>query len=383
MNKLKVWGPDLIEPGTILQAERTARLDVVEAVALMPDAHFGKGATVGSVVATRNAIIPAAVGVDIGCGMAAVRTDVHEDMLPESLAGLMPRIAKAVPAGVGVGRNGVNKPAGQWWGENYHRFQTEIDAPLRGRALDQFGSLGSGNHFFEVDLDEDGFVWLVVHSGSRGLGNVLGQRHIKTAGELAKESGVVLEDIDLAYLTEGTDTFAMYVADMLACQDYALGNRSQMMDHAFDAFQKWYGERSVHVTERINCHHNFAQKEGDVWVTRKGAISAQEGQLGIIPGSMGDKTYIVAGKGNPESFCSCSHGAGRNLSRAAAKRQLTTDGLADWMTEHGITWLDDKATALLDEHPMAYKRIDDVMAAQVDLVTPVHTLRQILNYKGA
>jgi tRNA-splicing ligase RtcB (3'-phosphate/5'-hydroxy nucleic acid ligase) len=220
-DKLKVWGADLIEPGTIDQAYRTARLGVVEGVRLMPDAHIGKGATVGSVVATRNAIIPAAVGVDIGCGMAALRTDVTAETLPDSLDSLLPKIAKAVPAGVGVGRDGHNDRGASWMAEHAHRFSRKLGSSLEARAVQQMGSLGSGNHFFEVDVDEDNRVWLVLHSGSRGLGNILGSEHIKTAAQLAKESGIHLEDRDLAWLEEGTDTFSMYVTDMLLCQDYA------------------------------------------------------------------------------------------------------------------------------------------------------------------
>jgi tRNA-splicing ligase RtcB len=245
------------------------------------------------------------------------------------------------------------------------------------------GSLGSGNHFFEVDLDEDGRVWIVLHSGSRGLGNILGSEHIKTAAQLAKESGIHLEDRDLAWLEEGTDTFSMYVTDMLLCQDYARANRATMLDRAASAFRKWLG-REVVFTDEINCHHNFAQREQhdgrDLWVTRKGAIRAEAGQLGIIPGSMGDKTYIVRGTGNVDSYCSCAHGAGRQRSRTQAKRELRRSDLVRRM--EGITWMADRAEALLDEHPAAYKDIDAVMAAQADLVEPVHTLKQVLNYKG-
>ena len=382
-DKLIVWGRDLIEPGTIDQAYRTARLGVVEGVRLMPDAHVGKGATVGSVVATRNAIIPAAVGVDIGCGMAAMRTDVTAGTLPDSLDSLLPEIAKAVPAGVGVGRDGHNDRGASWMAEHAQRFSRKLGPSLEAKAVQQMGSLGSGNHFFEVDLDEDGRVWLVLHSGSRGLGNILGSEHIRTASQLAKESGIHLEDRDLAWLEEGTDTFSMYVTDMLLCQDYARANRAAMLDRAFRAFRGWLG-RDVVFTDEINCHHNFAQREvhdgRELWVTRKGAIRAEAGQLGIIPGSMGDKTYIVRGTGSAASYCSCAHGAGRRRSRSAAKRELHTSDLERRM--QGVTWLSDRAIALLDEHPSAYKDIDAVMAAQVDLVEPVHTLKQVLNYKG-
>jgi tRNA-splicing ligase RtcB len=382
-DKLEVWGSHLIEPGTLNQAYRTARLGVVEGVRLMPDAHIGKGATVGSVVATRDAIIPAAVGVDIGCGMAARRTDVTADSLPDSLDTLLPAIAKAVPAGVGVGRTGENEPGARWMAAHADRFSRRLGSSLEARAVQQMGSLGSGNHFFEVDLDEDGCVWIVLHSGSRGLGNILGSEHIKKAAQLAKEAGIHLEDRDLAWLEEGTDTFAMYVNDMLLCQDYARANRAVMLERAFAAFAKWLG-RDVRYTDEINCHHNFAEREvhegRPLWITRKGAIRAEAGQLGIIPGSMGDKTYIVRGIGNGASYCSCAHGAGRQRSRTQAKRELRANDLARRM--EGITWLADRATALLDEHPSAYKDIDAVMDAQRDLVEPVHTLKQVLNYKG-
>ncbi|MEO5842679.1 MAG: RtcB family protein [Acidimicrobiales bacterium] len=381
--KLKVWGSDLIEPATLVQAERTARLPVVEGVRLMPDAHIGKGATVGSVVATRNAIIPAAVGVDIGCGMAALRTDIVADQLPDSLDALLPRVAKAVPAGVGVAKRGENAEGGRWMGDHGGRFSRALESALQAKAIQQMGSLGSGNHFLEVDVDEDDRVWLVLHSGSRGIGNILGSEHIKTASQLAKEAHIILEDRDLAWLDEGTDTFAMYVNDMLLCQDYARVNRAVMLDSAFGAFREWLG-RDVVATDRINCHHNFAQREEhdghQVWVTRKGAIQATEGQLGIIPGSMGDKTYIISGRGNADSYHSCAHGAGRQRSRGQAKRELNTRDLTRRM--RGITWMADRANALLDEHPSAYKDIDRVMAAQRDLVVQVHTLKQILNYKG-
>lgn len=382
MNKLNVWGADLIEPGTIQQAERTARLAIVDGLALMPDAHFGKGATVGSVVVTNGAIIPAAVGVDIGCGMAAVRLGMFQEHLPDDLTPFLnKRLPKAIPAGVGQMKKGENIEGGRWVGENRYDFHADLDSHTWSIAAQQMGSLGSGNHFFEVDVDEHGIVWLVLHSGSRALGNKVGTQHIKTAAELRTEK---LEDRDLAWLDESQPEFIMYVRDMLACQDYAFNNRAVMLDRVLKEFREFVG-RDVPYTEWINCHHNFAQledtKHGQRWVTRKGAIQAKRGQLGIIPGSMGDKTYIVEGLGNTESYCSCSHGAGRNLSRGRAKRELSLDDLNERMAH--ITWQKGMAPSLLDEHPLAYKRIDDVMAAQTDLVRPKFTLKQILNYKGA
>jgi tRNA-splicing ligase RtcB len=381
VNKLDVWGADGIEASTIAQAERTSRLPFVQRVALMPDAHIGIGATVGSVVGTRNAIIPAAVGVDIGCGMAAVRFDMTADDLPDDLDRFMPHVEAAIPAGVGQGHDEIAPEARAWWAANSGRFSTEIDRKLASRALEQFGSLGSGNHFYEVCLDERDTVWFVLHSGSRGLGNQVGTRYIKTARELRAE--VKLEDKDLAWLDEGSDEFGMYVGDMLACQDYARANRDQMLRNVVAAWYRFLG-REVPRTLTVNCHHNFAEIEdfgdGPVWVTRKGAIKAYEGELGIIPGSMGTRSYIVAGKGNKASYCSCSHGAGRRLSRAQAKRQHNARELAALMK--GKVWNADRAAALVDEIPHAYKDIDDVMAAQADLVEPLHTLRQILNFKG-
>lgn len=382
--KLKVWGRDIIEPDTILQAERTARLPIVDGVALMPDAHFGIGATVGSVVVTKNAIIPAAVGVDIGCGMMAVRTNVLQDRLPDDLTRFLKKLPNAIPAGVGVAKNGENVEGGRWVADRMYDFHVPLETKVFANAAQQMGSLGSGNHFFELDIDEHGFVWLVLHSGSRGLGNKVGTQYIKSTSAMHKELGTQLEDKDLAWLTEGDTDYWLYLDDMLLCQEYARENRETMMFRVLKQFEDFL-RHGVNYTEWINCHHNFASLEdtpyGQRWVTRKGAIRARRGELGIIPGSMGDKTYIVEGTGNTASYCSCSHGAGRNLSRGRAKRELTQETFDERMT--GVTWQSDMRTSLLDEHPLAYKRIDEVMAAQSDLVTPVYTLKQILNYKGA
>jgi tRNA-splicing ligase RtcB len=383
-DNLSIWGLSLIEPGTIEQARRTARLPIVDGVALMPDAHFGKGATVGSVVVTRNAIIPAAVGVDIGCGMGAIRTNITQEQLPDDLSKFLHHLPQSIPAGVGVAKQGENVEGGRWVGENRYAFHAEMESKVWSNAAQQMGSLGSGNHFFEVDIDEHGLVWLVLHSGSRGLGNKVGSQYIKSTAEMHKLRGTVLEDRDLAWLREGDEDFNMYLGDMLLCQDYAAANRATMMHRVFKQFESFVG-LNVGYTEWINCHHNFAQwestKDGFRWVTRKGAIYAGSGVLGIIPGSMGDKTYIVQGLGNQESYCSCSHGAGRTLSRGAAKRELSQETFDSCMT--GVTWQNEHRVSLLDEHPLAYKRIDDVMAAQSDLVRPIFTLKQILNYKGA
>ena len=381
---LVVWGSD-IEPGTINQAMKAAGLPILAGpVALMPDAHVGIGATVGSVIATDGAIIPSAVGVDIGCGMIASRMPFMDSQLPDDLTKLLPVIEQAVPAGVGKGHGEVSKIAEKFMRSTSSRLATELDTKLNARALDQFGSLGSGNHFFEICLDEAYRVWIVLHSGSRGIGNQLATQHISKARSLAKNLELRLEDQDLAWFVEGTEEFKAYITDMLWAQDYAMENRQTMLTNVVAALAKATGLPWDKPTQVVNCHHNFAQLErhGDrnVWITRKGAIQANVGMLGVIPGSMGTRSYIVEGKGVAESWCSCSHGAGRRYSRGEAKRRFTVDDLANEM--EGKTWLSDRAEALLDEIPSAYKDVDQVMADQADLVRPLHTLRQILNYKG-
>lgn len=387
--KLWSWASDL-EASTRQQAERTSRLPIVSGhVALMADAHLGLGATVGSVVPTEGAIIPACVGVDIGCGMAAVRTDLIESDLPDDLTPMLNGIAKAIPAGMGRGHTGRSadaraerrsKAASAWMRD--HRPRTDLDPKQERTAVDQLGTLGSGNHFVEVCVDEGGTVWVVLHSGSRGIGNRLAQGHIARARKVAKRMEVGLEDPDLAYLLEGSDEFDHYVADLLWAQDYAARNRELMLDAllsvVFDAVGKG------RARERVNCHHNYSAREvhedRELWVTRKGAIRAGVGELGIIPGSMGTSSYIVEGKGNPASYESCSHGAGRRLSRTQARKRLSPESLAAAMGDR--TWLADRASSLVDEHPDAYKDIAQVMADQADLVEVRHVLRQVVNYKG-
>jgi tRNA-splicing ligase RtcB len=378
--KLISWASD-VDPGTIRQAEKTARLPIVEGhVALMPDAHVGIGATVGSVIPTRGAVIPAAVGVDIGCGMIAAELDVTADRLPDSLHPLLSRIERAVPAGVGRGHGSPTAPAEQWLAA--HRPATDLSADQARRAAQQFGSLGAGNHFFELCLDERDRAWVVLHSGSRGIGNQLATAHIGRARAGAKKAMLSLEDPDLAWFTQGTPEFAAYIADMLWAQDYARANRDQMMDAALNQVFSFLGFGGE--TSRINTHHNFSELEThggrELWITRKGAIRAREGELGIIPGSMGTSTYIVAGKGNPASWMSCAHGAGRRHSRTQAKKLWTAADLTAQMK--GKVWLSGRAAALVDEIPTAYKDIDQVMADQADLVEVLHTLHQVLNYKG-
>ena len=374
------WASD-IDPGTIRQAEKTARLPVVEGhVALMPDAHVGLGATVGSVIPTKGAVIPAAVGVDIGCGMIAAELDVTEAQLPDTLEPLLGRIERAIPAGVGKGHDTAARNAQRWLGA--HRPATDLAADRMAKAAKQFGTLGSGNHFFELCVDERSRVWVVLHSGSRGIGNQLAQAHIATAKRLAKDLELRLEDPDLAYFVEGTPEFEAYIGDMLWAQDYARANRDQMMDNAMREVFAFLG--FGRETQRINCHHNFTQREvhsdTELWITRKGAIKADTDDLGVIPGSMGTRSYIVRGKGAAASWKSCSHGAGRRHSRTRAKKLFTSADLARQM--EGKVWLATRAKALVDEIPSAYKDIDQVMADQTDLVEVLHTLRQVLNYKG-
>ncbi|MFN0092047.1 MAG: RtcB family protein [Acidimicrobiales bacterium] len=379
-DRLISWASE-IDDQTIRQAEKTARLPIVEGhVALMPDAHLGIGATVGSVIATRDAIIPAAVGVDIGCGMIAAELDADEARLPDTLAPLLSRIERAIPAGVGRGHDEVALAAQRWLAGR--RPATELSDAQATRAARQFGTLGSGNHFVELCVDERGRVWVVLHSGSRGIGNQLAQQHIGRARALAALVEERLEDPDLASFAEGTPEFGAYLADMLWAQDYALANREQMMDNALT--EVLAALPGAVETRRINCHHNFTARERhagrELWITRKGAIKASAGALGVIPGSMGARSYIVAGKGNALSWESCSHGAGRRHSRNQARKLFSSADLAEQM--RGKAWLEGRADALVDEIPAAYKDIDQVMADQADLVEVVHTLTQVLNYKG-
>src|SRR5829696_7417821 len=378
--KLVSWASD-IEPDTVRQAEKAARLPIVEGhVALMPDAHVGMGATVGSVIPTTGAVIPSAVGVDIGCGMIAAELDVTQDQLPDDLEPLLGRIEQAIPAGVGKGHDRVARNASRWM--STHKPVTNLWGNRGVKAAKQFGTLGSGNHFFELCIDERDRVWVVLHSGSRGIGNQLAQMHIGKARRLAERLRLQLEDRDLAYFVEGTPEFRAYITDMLWAQDYARANRDQMMDNAMREVFAFIGRGRE--TRRIDCHHNFTQREvhggAELWITRKGAIKADVGDLGVIPGSMGTRSYIVAGKGSRLSWTSCSHGAGRRHSRTQAKRLFSTADLAAQMA--GKVWLDTRADALVDEIPSAYKDIDQVMADQADLVEVRHTLHQVLNYKG-
>ncbi|GAA3233571.1 RtcB family protein [Nonomuraea helvata] len=373
------WASE-IDEGAITQAARTARLPFVSGhVALMPDAHVGIGATVGSVIPTENAIIPAAVGVDIGCGMVATETSLTAADLPDTLAALMPMVEHRIPAGVGKGHD---DPSVDRALSDLGLPHTDLTPRQAKKVADQFGTLGSGNHFVEVCLDERDHVWTVLHSGSRGIGNQLAQMHITGAKKLMKDQAVGLEDPDLAYLVQSTPEFTAYIEDMLWAQHYAMASRARMDRVLINALFRVVGEGQRVRT--INCHHNFTQQESHygktLWITRKGAIKADTGDEGVIPGSMGTQSYIVRGRGNPESYNSCAHGAGRRMSRTKAKKELSVASLTRAMG--GRTWNANRAAALVDEHPEAYKPIDQVMADQEDLVEVQHTLRQIFNYKG-
>ncbi|MDP6548462.1 MAG: RtcB family protein [Dehalococcoidia bacterium] len=381
MPEVKNWA-SILDEKTRLQAEMLSRSAVIAGhFALMPDAHLGMGATVGSVIPTKGAVVPAAVGVDIGCGMIAVETSLSAAQLPDSLSRLHDEISRSVPAGIGRGgsHREPSRPAGLWM--NRHPGSGRVQG-MAERACSQLGTLGSGNHFIEVCLNETDTVWVVIHSGSRGAGNRLAMEHIRIAKALCQ--GVPLEDKDLAYLQEGLPEFDAYIRDMLWAQEYALENREQMMNAVLNQlFRITWGKE----VRRINCHHNFTQREThfgqEVWVTRKGAIDASHGKLGVVPGSMGTRSYITEGLGNPDSYNSSSHGAGRTRSRTAAKKQLSVDGpggLRDLMA--GKAWNEGQAEELLDEHPGAYKDIDQVMEDQKDLCRAVHVLRQVLNFKG-
>ncbi|MBD2075893.1 RtcB family protein [Phormidium sp. FACHB-592] len=351
-------------------------------VALMPDVHLGKGALVGSVVATKDAILPAAVGVDIGCGMAAIKTPYTATQLEGKLKQMRLDIEASVPVGFDCNKT-TDKAATNWQGWGTFKDLHDKVQDLEGVARTQLGSLGGGNHFIEICVDTDDAVWIMLHSGSRQIGNKLAQRHIDTAKGLARLAGTKLPDPDLAHFVQGTPEFAAYWHDLQWAQDYAKRNRDVMMARVKAIVERHLagGARFRPLLE-VNCHHNYAEKEThydeSVYVTRKGAVRARETDYGIIPGSMGAKSFIVKGKGNAESFCSCSHGAGRILSRTAAKKTYTLD---DFLTQtEGVECRKD--AELIDEIPGAYKPIEQVMANQADLVEVVATLKQVVCVKG-
>jgi tRNA-splicing ligase RtcB len=359
-------------------------------VAVMPDVHLGKGATVGSVVPTKGAIIPAAVGVDIGCGMAAVRTTLTAKDLPDNLAQLRSGIERGVPVGNGRGGDHRKLPgtiearlASSGLVAQLEAIKAKHRKIRTDKLVAQIGTLGGGNHFIEVCLDESDAVWVMLHSGSRGTGNLIGSYFIERAREQLAQRvlGFPLPDRDLAFFMEGEPLFDDYVEAVSWAQDYARANREAMMVQVLAEMRHRLPKFAL-AAVAVNCHHNYVQKEThggeELLVTRKGAVSARAGELGIIPGSMGTRSYIVRGKGSPDSFHSCSHGAGRVMSRTAARQRIT-------LAQHRAATAHvecRKDAAVIDESPAAYKSIDAVMAAQADLVEVVHTLRQVLCVKG-
>ncbi len=382
-----VWTDD-VESSAHDQLSRMADLPIVHShIAVMPDVHMGRGATVGSVIPTRKAIIPTAVGVDIGCGMCAVRTSLNASQLPESLRQVRNQIERDVPVGFDMHSNRrVRSEAASLVEPGLREILARhpgitSKSPRKDSWARQIGTLGGGNHFIELCLDEEDRVWVMLHSGSRGIGNKIGQYFISKAREVIEKSDIHLPDRDLAYLTEGTGLFDDYWHALTWAQEYAARNRQEMLDIVLDALALKLPPFRLEEAA-INCHHNYAAREvhngTEIYVTRKGAIRAGAGELGIIPGSMGARSYIVRGKGNEKSFCSCAHGAGRRMSRSAARKHFTRDDLVD-QTE-GVECRKDKG--VIDEIPGAYKDIDQVMENQVDLVETVHTLKQVLCVKG-
>lgn len=379
-DRLWSWA-SIIDEETRLQAERTARLPIIDGhLALMPDAHLGIGATIGTVIPTKGAVIPSAVGVDIGCGMAARRLNLaHEELSPVELAAWVRAMVHAVPAGLGRSHHDPSSAATEWFDENPP--PPTLDKPRQ--ALVQLGTLGSGNHFIELAADEEDGVWILLHSGSRGGGNKLATMHTRIAKRVAKRKGVDLEDDDLSWLEEGTSEFDDYLRDLRWSQRYALENRRLMLSATHDLLAELLG-RPVEQLAEVNCHHNYTELEvhegRSVWVTRKGAIRAGVDDFGLIPGAMGQASFVVKGLGNPASYESCSHGAGRVMSRRQARRMLSVEDFEPVM--EATSWQHDFARQLLDEHPSAYKPIDQVMRDQADLVEVQHELRAIANYKG-
>jgi len=378
-----------VDENTMEQAKNVAKLPFIfRHVALMPDCHLGKGATVGSVIPTKKAIIPAAVGVDLGCGMMAARLNLNARDLPESLKMVRSTIESLVPVGNGKGGNHKGTPTLSLnrWRSISDDFETIIASHPKLRSsrnpVEQIGTLGGGNHFIEICLDEKDNVWVMLHSGSRGIGNQIGTYFISLAREEMRRFHINLPERDLAYLPEGSKYFDDYWFAVKWAQDYAFKNREVMMANILKALTESL-KRPIRVVDKeINCHHNYVSLENhfgeNVYVTRKGAISAREGEMGIIPGSMGTRSYIVRGKGNDESFHSCSHGAGRAMSRTEAKRRFSVEDHI--RATEGIECRKDEG--VIDETPSAYKDIDAVMKAQADLVETVSQLKQVVCVKG-
>jgi len=397
MQEIRMWTEGLeVEHAAMEQLRNIAALPILAGhLAVMPDVHMGKGATVGSVIPTRGAIIPAAVGVDIGCGMCAVRTSLVAKDLPDSLEALRTSIEAAIPVGFHVHKAPVRTFTDGLAGLHIHqqakalserfgflRIHERLGKTDTVRLWNQVGTLGGGNHFIEICLSEKGEVWLMLHSGSRNIGKVMAEVAITWAKEIAARDDVRLPDKELAWLSEGTVEFDTYVEALLWAQDYAAINREMMLHLLMKVMRKQFGDKFNVTDKAVNCHHNYTQREqhfGElVWLTRKGAVSAKVGELGIIPGSMGARSFIVRGKGNADSYCSCSHGAGRKMSRSEAKRRFTEEDLAAQTA--GVACRKD--AGVVDEIPGAYKDIDAVMAAQSDLVEVVATLKQVLCVKG-
>lgn len=395
IDNVKMWVGDMeVEQAALDQITNISQLPILAGhMAIMPDVHMGKGATVGSVIPTRSAIIPAAVGVDIGCGMIAAMTNLTANDLPDSLYSLRNAIERDIPVGFNEHAKGIPSVSGPYADilrknlrKTVDQFDTLAMKQNLGRADEkkigrQIGTLGGGNHFIEICLDTNNRVWIMLHSGSRGIGNQIGTVAIELAKEQAAKRAWGLPDQDLAWLDEGTPEFDAYIEAMHWAQDYAKFNRDTMMNLVVAAMVRKFPAMKI-VGEVVNCHHNFTSLEEHfgtkMWVTRKGAVSAKLGQFGIIPGSMGAKSFIVQGKGNHDSYCSCSHGAGRRMSRNQAKKLF--DIAAMEAQTQGIECRKD--SGVIDEIPAAYKDIDEVMAAQTDLVDVVHTLKQVLCVKG-
>lgn len=387
MEKISYFVPkEELEETAVKQIEETADLDFVEGLAVMPDAHVGKGSTVGSVIATKNAIIPAAVGVDIGCGMIAVKTKFNASSLGDSLKDLRLGIERRIPLSAGKYNTKISDTALARIKKLQKKELNYYHDVTREPWENQLGSLGSGNHFIEVCLDEEESVWVVLHSGSRGIGNRLADKHIKVAQKLVEDAGIELKNKDLSWLSSDKSAFDEYIYDLLWAQDFALLNREEMMDRVMTELSYYFFGENGHQKEieeyRINCHHNFTQCENhydtSLWVTRKGAIEMKKGQMGVIPGSMGTRSYIVEGLGNPQSFNSAPHGAGRRFSRGEARRRFTMEDFERELKGVEVN----HSQEFIDEIPSAYKDIDKVMQYAKPLVNIKHVLKQVLNVKG-
>lgn len=376
-----------VEDGVWNQIHNLALMPFVKGIKIMPDCHIGKGSTIGTVFASQNAIIPAAASVDLGCGVCGVRTSLTASDLPDDLGPLRASFERTVPVGFGLHQH-IPASVETAWGPLDAGFKL-LDAKYpkitgNKHPVNQLGTLGGGNHYIELCLDLEGRVWLTLHSGSRGIGNKIGTYFINEAKAELEKSGEYLPDKDLSYLSEGTESFTDYMMFMNWAQDYAATNREAMLQRLLTDMRQPQNKLPTFTIDKevINCHHNYVTTEvhfgEEVYVTRKGAVNAELGQMGIIPGSMGAKSYIVRGLGNPESYMSCSHGAGRIMSRTRAKKEITLE--QHILATAGVECRKD--LSVLDESPAAYKNIDAVMEAQKDLVEPVYQLKQVLCIKG-